>query len=40
LAADFWRDLLAIKTSVTRDEFRALTLAAALEIAQPRPSKR
>jgi len=40
LTADYWRDLLAIRTSVTRDEFRALTLAAALEIARSRPSKR
>jgi hypothetical protein len=40
LTADYWRDLLAIRPSVTRDEFRGLTLAAALEIARPRPSKR
>jgi len=38
--ADYWRDLLAIRASVTRDEFRALTLAAALEIARSSPSKR
>ena len=40
LTADYWRDLLAIRSSVTRDEFRGLTLAAALEIARSRPSKR
>ncbi len=40
LTAEYWRDLLAIRASVTRDEFRALTLAAALEIARSRPSKR
>jgi hypothetical protein len=40
LTADYWRDLLAIRASVTRDEFRGLTLAAALEIARSRPSKR
>lgn len=40
LTADYWRDLLAIRSSVTRDEFRALTVAAALEIARSRPSRR
>jgi len=40
LTTDYWRDLLAIRASVTRDEFRALTVAAALEIARSRPSRR
>lgn len=40
LTDDYWRDLLAIRASVTRDEFRALTVAAALDIARSHPSRR